>query len=80
MGLTLRVSSCSAIGSMDGDGEMKNEGADLQKIADELYAALAGPDGLNCSGPCRVDGTCVCSPAYAAIAALEKIAKEKESK
>jgi hypothetical protein len=40
------------------------------QIADDLYAAIAGPNGLNCAGGCRVDGPCVCSPAFRAIAAL----------
>lgn len=39
-------------------------------IADALYEAIAGDNGINCAGGCGVDGACVCSPAYKAIAAL----------
>lgn len=47
----------------------------LAQIADELYAAIGGPKGLNCAGSCIADGPCVCSPAYRAIDALRRLAK-----
>lgn len=45
-------------------------------LADQLYAALAGPGGLNCCGSCAVDGPCLCRPVFEAISLLRLLAEQ----
>jgi hypothetical protein len=50
----------------------------MDDIVEQLRAALGGPNGLNCSGSCKVDGECICKPAYALIEEIENMRERLE--